>query len=349
MARALVSSGLPLPETKKDKAGLWGHASGRIWHREKDLLGRPGLDRLFAATSVEEIRRLLLEHKYPQKDTVLEMIGAERCEIYELLATIAPEDAYHVILLIEDEGLNLKTALKKSLLAGDTDKESFMDSLGTPSLISHEILWRSAVRAEKDCGIPEWAKVILSRAREAYMENYDAASIDRSLDRDLHAIIADMAADLDPDWLSGYFTRVRDLKNLESLLRARLRGMSESVFEASLLPDGIMERQEWLHYLKSDDQTIVDDLCDTPYKELSSYLVTYGEKGGAALFSRDRDSFLYSYLASGIKTLTGAPRVIAYIMARESEFKNTRLALSVLADGLDPEMVRPLRRDFQQG
>lgn len=348
MARAVVSSGLPLPEIKKDKAGLWGHASGRIWHREKDLLGRPGLDRLFAASSVDEIRRLLLEHRYPQKDTVLEMICAERCEIYELLATIAPDGGFHHVLLLGDEGHNLKTALKTSLLVDDPDKDSFMAALGNPSLINHEILWRSVVRGEKGCGMPEWADVLVTRARGAYAEDYDPATIDRSIDRDIHSIIADMAADLDTAWLSDYFVRVRDLRNLETLLRAKHRGLSEAAFDANLLPDGILDREEWLHYLKSDDQTVVDDLCDTPYKELSTHFASYGEKGGAALFTRDRDKLLYDYLAGGIKILTGAPRVIAYVMARECEFKNTRLALSVLADGLKAESVRPLRRDFQK-
>ncbi|HZK28942.1 MAG TPA: V-type ATPase subunit [Clostridia bacterium] len=348
MAKISKPAELPLPVTSKDKSGSWGHASGRIWSREKDLLGRAGVDRLYAATTVDEISRLLLEHRYPQKDTVLDMVHAERCQLYELLSEITPDDGFHHVLVLSNDAHNLKAALKMTLLEEEPDEEMFKSLMSRPSLLDSDLLWRSIVRGEKNIEMPEWANVVIARARQAYKADYDVASIDRSIDRDIHAMIARIASSLHDSWLTGYFAMVRDLKNFETLLRAHHRKMSDHVYESSLLADGLITRETWLSYYGADDQTCIDDLCDTPYKVMSSHFVTYKDKGGAALFSRDRDNLLYRYLARGMSTLSGAPRVIAYVMARESEFKNVRIALAVLVDGLKSESVRPLRRDFHR-
>lgn len=348
MANILKPSSLPLPETAKDKAGSWGHASGRIWYREKFLLGRAGFDRLYTVTSVDEVRRLLMEHGYPQEDTVPEMVNAERRQLYELFCEVTPEDGFLHVLLLRDDAHNLKTALKVSLLGDEPDEKTFESLMSRPSLLEPDILWHSVVRGEKDAVMSEWADFVIDRAREAYQADYDTASIDRSIDRDIHAMIVEMTCLLKDSWLSDYFAMVRDLTNFETLLRAKHRKMSEQLYGASLLADGIINRDEWLYYYRADDQTCIDDLCDTPYKVLSSHFVTYRERGGAALFSRDRDNLLYRHLVQGMTTLSGPPRVIAYVMARECEFKNVRIALSVLVDGLKSERIRPLRRDFQK-
>ncbi|HZK42292.1 MAG TPA: hypothetical protein VFD14_04890, partial [Clostridia bacterium] len=112
MARKLIWSPLALPLADKEKAGSWGHATGRIWYREKNLLGRSGLDRLYAASSEEEVKRLLLEHGYPQKDRALDMIAAECDQLYQLLSDITPDDGFYQILVLGRDARNLKLALK---------------------------------------------------------------------------------------------------------------------------------------------------------------------------------------------------------------------------------------------
>lgn len=349
MAKKLAPPPLPLPPTDKNKAGSWGHASGRIWSREKDLMGRSGLDRLYAASSEEEVKRLLLEHRYPQKETALAMLAAERDQLYQFLAEIVPDDGFYQLLLLGDDALNLKTALKIALLAPETDQDRFKSLMSRPSLLEGDLLWRALVRGEEETGLPDWAAQVAARARLAYGDAYDLAAIDRSVDRDMHSIRADLALSLKTPWLTAYGDMVRDLINLETLLRARQHKMSPELFAANLLPDGLIDRQEWLRYYENDNQVCIDDFCDTPYKGLSGHFVTYGDKGGPALFSLDRDQILAQHLESGCQTLSGAPRVIAYVMAREYEFKNIRLVMSSLAHGLDHGEVQALRRDFRKG
>ena len=349
MARKLTWSPLPLPLADKDKAGSWGHATGRIWYREKNLLGRSGLDRLYAASSEEEVKRLLLEHGYPQKDRALDMLAAECDQVYQLLSEITPDDGFYQILVLGRDALNLKLALKYALLVQDKDPEDFKSLMSRPALLDGDLLWRVLVGGEADMAFPRWAAEVAARARHAYGENYDAASIDRAVDRDIEAIRADLAIHLKADWISGYLDRVRDLTNFETLLRARHRKMSQALYESSLLAGGLIDHEAWVRYYHEDDQVCIDDLCNTPYKVLSAHFVSYGDEGGAALFSADRDKLLAHYLEAGVHSLSGAPRVIAYIMAREYEFKNIRLVMAAVADGLDRENIQALRRDFRKG
>ena len=348
MAKSVMTSKMPLPVADPQKAGSWGHAAGRIWVREKTLLGRTGFDRLFSLSSVDEIKRLLLEHGYPQQDTVEEMLIWAREELYELLAEIAPDDRFRQLLLLDDDAYNLKIALKTVLSGEAPEEERFTKKLSRPSLISHELLWRHAIRADKDAILPEWADYIMGRAREAFSSHYDFASIDRSVDYDIAAMKAKLAEPLKEPWLSRYFAMTRDLKNLETLLRAKHRKTAETVYEESLLPGGLIEKKRWIECFDADDQHCIDGLCDTPYKPLSSYFVFYREKGGAAAFAKDRDNLLYAELERGSSMLSGAQRVMAYFMARECEYKNIRLVLSILEDGLDRASVGTLRRDFQK-
>lgn len=346
MTKKADLTALPLPPAKEIKAGSWGHASGRIWYREKKLLGRSGLDRLYAAFSEEEVKRLLIEHDYPQKERGRAMVEAEREEVYRLLEEISPQEAYRQVFLLPGDGQNLKAALKYSQARGDKDPETFRSLMTRPSLLDHDLLWQFLVKGEGEEALAEWASSLVGRALEAFRTSCDPADIDRSIDRDLHRMRADLALSLKDDWLVSYLAMERDLVNLEALLRARQRGSGPDLLKADLLPEGAIRQEDWLALAGEKEEKAKDFLAKGPYKGLARYFATYGDRRGPALYSRDRDRLLYAYLAGGVKTLSGPARVIAYVMARESEFKNIRLALAALVDGLDREAVRTLRRDF---
>ena len=315
---------------------------------EKSLLGRAGTDRLFSLSSVDDVKRLLLEHGYPQQDSAEAMVREARGELYHLFSDIAPDDRYWQLLLMDDDALNLKVALKTMLAEEEPDEATFSAKLSSPSLISHELLWRHSVAADKDAPLPTWAKTVMTRAKEAYLRHYDMASVDRSIDHDIAWLKMKMVAPLGESWLKDYLSMTRDLVNLETLLRAKYRDIAISVFEESLLPDGLVDKETWLHCYLEEPSFCIDRLCGSPYMSLSSHFASYKEPGGAQAFSRDRDNLLYDKLERGMHMLSGAYRVMAYVMARESEYKNIRIALSMLQDGLDETSLSSLRRDFQK-
>jgi V/A-type H+-transporting ATPase subunit C len=327
--------------------GSWAHASGRIWVLERDLFGRSGLDRLYGVTSLDDIRGLLLEHHYPQKDSVVETLQAAHIGLYELLGEVAPEDGYRVALLLPADAHNVRVMLRESLRGEEAgDFESLAKLIRTPSLVEPELLWRALVAREKDALLPEWVTSIAEKARLAYAEHYDAVSIDLAVERRLHEILSAIASELDSCWFGKYMTMTRDLTNLETLVRSRLRRVNETLYNASLLPGGLIPEEQWRALYGRSDDEIAEQLEMTPYGSMIPLISSYGEQGGASNFSRERDILLYGHLSTGKEQLSGPERVLSYIMARELEIRNVKMVLSALANELGEEELIALRRDF---
>ncbi|HNZ63750.1 MAG TPA: V-type ATPase subunit, partial [Bacillota bacterium] len=337
-----------IPAIETQRFGSWVHASGRIWVLEKDLLGRSGLDRLYAAASFDEIRGLLLEHRYPQKDTLHEMLQAEAASLYEFLEEAAPDDGYRAALLLPADAHNLRVMLRESLHGEKAHSYRSLEKLvKQPSLINPETLWRALVSREREVALPPWLQAAADRAREAYAEQYDAVSIDLSVERDFHDMLRLIASKTRNEWFETYFTMVRDLTNLETLLRCRLRRCNESLYAASLLSDGAVTKDQWALF-QGGESDIAIQLEATPYRAMTAFVASYGERGVAAAFSRERDLLLYRHLSSGSKQLSSAERVLSYIMAREVEIRNIRIMMSALSDTLSGAEYTVLRRDYME-
>ena len=335
------------PVIEVQRYGSWAHASGRFWVLERDLFGRSGLDRLYGVTSLDDIRGLLLEHHYPQKDSVVETLQAAHIGLYELLGEVAPEDGYRVALLLPADAHNVRVMLRESLRGEEAgDFESLAKLIRTPSLVEPELLWRALVAREKDALLPEWVTSIAEKARLAYAEHYDAVSIDLAVERRLHEILSAIASELDSCWFGKYMTMTRDLTNLETLVRSRLRRVNETLYNASLLPGGLIPEEQWRALYGRSDDEIAEQLEMTPYGSMIPLISSYGEQGGASNFSRERDILLYGHLSTGKEQLSGPERVLSYIMARELEIRNVKMVLSALANELGEEELIALRRDF---
>lgn len=335
------------PVIDAQRFGSWAHASGRIWVLEKDLFGRSGLDRLYGASSLDEIRGLLLEHHYVQRDTVADTLRATHIATYELLDEIAPEDGYRIALLLPSDAHNVRVMLRESLRGEDAgDYASLARLIKVPSLIDPALLWRALVAREKDIWLPEWVMSIVEKARLAYAEHYDAVSIDLSVERGLHEMLGAIASRLDSEWFERYMTMTRDLINLETLVRSRLRQVNEALYDASLLPGGVISEEQWRALFDEGDNKIIDLLKETPYSPMIPFISSYGEHGSTFKFSHERDILLYNHLAGGAKMQSGPERVLSFVMAREVEIRNVKMVLSALTNELDDEEVVALRRDF---
>jgi vacuolar-type H+-ATPase subunit C/Vma6 len=293
--------------------GSWAHASGRIWVLERDLFGRSGLDRLYGVTSLDDIRGLLLEHHYPQKDSVVETLQATHIGLYELLGEVAPEDGYRVALLLPADAHNVRVMLRESLRGEEAgDFESLAKLIRTLSLVEPELLWRALVAREKDALLPEWVTSIAEKARLAYAEHYDAVSIDLAVERRLHEILSAIASELDSCWFGKFMTMTRDLTNLETLVRSRLRRVNETLYNASLLPGGLIPEEQWRALYGRSDDEIAEQLEMTPYGSMIPLISSYGEQGGASNFSRERDILLYGHLSTWKKSAPTISILLTY-------------------------------------
>ncbi|NLZ66714.1 MAG: V-type ATPase subunit [Clostridiaceae bacterium] len=320
---------LPLPTILQDKQGSWEFAAGRSWVLERNLLGKAGFERLNTAASQDDIRRILLEHHYPQKSTIKAMLADEYDAVFDFLKEVEPGDGFRTVLLLPRDAHNLKVFLKEELQGDDARSFNVLKpSLLDTSLIDPETLYEAVRGVKKDIKVPDWVPAVIQRAREAYNQHYDAAAIDISVDRDTETIRARLAEMLNAPWFSRALAMRRDLTNYETLLRSRLRGVSKSYFLFSLLPLGAISESVWHRLFDAEKEEIKEAFIGTPYASMNDYVDSYGDEGTATAFLQDGESLLAKEVAEGRREAADVRRVLYYVLTRVIEIRYARMALA---------------------
>ncbi|NMA18254.1 MAG: V-type ATPase subunit [Clostridiaceae bacterium] len=318
---------LPLPEIRQDKSGSWEFAAGRTWVLERNLLGKTGVERLNTATSQEDIRRILLEHHYPQKNTVESMLVDEYDAAFIFLKEVAPDDGFRTVLLLPRDAHNLKVFLKEELQGNNARPfDALKASLLGTTLLDPETLYDSVRGIKKDIKVPEWVPAVIRRARESYNQHYEAAVIDLSVDRDTETMRAQLAEMLGAPWFSRALAMRRDLTNYETLLRSRLRGVSKSRYLLSLLPSGLISEPVWQQLFDAEKGEIKSVFANTPYAVMSEFVDTYGEEDTAVAFLQERERLLAQEIAKGQREVADVRRVLYYVLTRVIEIRYARMA-----------------------
>ncbi|NLC88986.1 MAG: V-type ATPase subunit [Clostridiaceae bacterium] len=342
----LAAETLLLPPVKDKKIGSWGYAAGRIRSLEVHLFGKSGLDRLYAVDNEQDLRLLMQEHHYPQEEFNA-ALRKERVEAFSLLEQVAPQDGYRLALLLFSDVHNLKFMIKDNL---KRDKRRSLDEMShlllQPSLVDpaqlHELICGTRDRSDG----PGWIIPLIAAGEKAYSDTYEAAAIDRALDKIAHRLAAKMADQLNNGWFIRYFALQRDLINLETLLRVRSRSLSETLYKESLLPSGLISEELWQSLYQAENEKISRVLNATPYRDLAAYTEDYSGGGQAANFVRDRDQILIDHIEKGRHVLSGPELVLSYVLAREYEIKNLRIVDAAIRNHLSPEQRNALRRDL---
>ncbi|HHV41404.1 MAG TPA: V-type ATPase subunit [Clostridiaceae bacterium] len=329
--------------TNYKKSEPWRYATGRIRALENSLLGQEGLDRVFMATDEDAISHVLVEYGY-QSGEIEAALKVEKINLDRLFQAIAPDHRYRELLLSFTDGHNLKTLLKERLAADQP--RSFIELkylMLTPSLVEPERL-NQALLDDDFFALPAWIPQLAAEAEAAYNTSYDAARIDLTVDRGLHSLAADQALELNNAWLVEWLEIKRDLINLETLLRSRLRNIGPQLFLDSLLPAGKLSH-DWLEKARiMETGELVRKVSRGYYSDLAKFVDTYGDFAVSSEYGSAGDKILMRHIHEGGKSLNGPEVTLAYILGREMEMKNIRIALSVLRNALPVTRAKALRR-----
>lgn len=325
------------------KSVSWRYATGRIRSLEVGLMGLEGQNRLFQAQDENSMSIVMAEYGY-QQSSVEKALQAEQKRLDLLLEQVAPDDRYRDIILSFTDGQNLKTLLKEKLAAKKPrEYEEIAYLMQTPSALEPARL-NKAVEEEDFYGLPAWIKEMITEAEAAYNTAYDAARIDLSVDFYLHQRAAAIADEIGNSWFSTWLALKRDLINLETVLRSKLRKLGDKIFEDSLLPAGKLSHELLFLLKKMTAAELELALKKSFYHELAGFARSYGEAGKASEYSSAGDLILIRHIYAGGKSLNGPEVTLAYIFGRQMEMKNIRIALSALLNRLPAARVQNLRR-----
>ncbi|NLK02296.1 MAG: V-type ATPase subunit [Clostridiaceae bacterium] len=331
-----------LPKNYK-KSTPWRYATGRIRALEMGLMGREGQDRMFMAPDEDALSHVLVEYGYQQGE-IEPALEAEKVRLDRILSEVAPDERYRELLLSFTDGQNLKTLLKEKLAAEHPRTFAELSYLMLkPAQVDPEHLSR-AVQEDDFRRLPEWIPVLAREAEAAYTASYDAARIDLTIDKGLHQRALEQVSELKNAWLTEWLILRRDLINLETLLRSRLRNLGAKLFADSLLPAGELSHSWLKKALDMGSGELKWHLIRSSYRSLAGFVEEYGNPGVSSAYSSAGDELLMQHIHEGGKSLNGPEITLAYLFGREMEMKNIRIALSALRNRLPEARVKTLRR-----
>jgi vacuolar-type H+-ATPase subunit C/Vma6 len=317
--------------------GSWRYAAGRIRSLEVQLLDRAALDRLAAAEDSAQLMHILEEAGYRGR-TLDEMLGNEAARLDTLIREVSPDPEFADILLLEQDGHNIKLVLREKASPDNRPFERYADLFLDPSSVRPKQL-DMLIREGKLSELPAALAKAAEAGRDAYSESYDTARLDVAVDKAIAEAMLEEADRLENVWFSEYLTAQRDLKNLETLYRARRREMGRALYEDSLLPDGVLKKAVWKSLYDADVSEILEVLEKTPYRDLAPAFEKelQGEQGDFSLLA---DSFLIRHLRKARGVLSGPEIPLAYVLSRLFEMKTARLMAAAVRHGIPVERRR---------
>ncbi|NLW10802.1 MAG: V-type ATPase subunit [Clostridiaceae bacterium] len=344
----------------------YGYATGRIRALEASLLSPSDMSRVFEARQPEDISRVIQDKGYASGD-IEDALRARHSETYEIMQQIIPDTDFIEALLLFNDCHNLKVVIKY-LSAWWTENSSENENsaalpesdpslawhglenmLRTPSLVEPSKLFR-AVRDRKPEMIPDWLYELAGKGAEVWLKTYDTGNVDMIIDRGAWERASSIAGSLGNSFFIGYMALRQKLLGLEILLRCRaLRTGKEYLAKAiPPVPTDIREKLLEAYDLESDKITsIIDELGlnrSFSEPEQTKILQEYGEPGTAAAYNRIADEVLADWLKKASNVLRGPEVPVAYLLRRELEIKNIRIALTCLRNGVPPAQARELAR-----
>lgn len=305
-------------------------------------MDRQALDRLMAATSEADVRHLMDEHGYVEGD-IEKALKTEEKRLYDLVYEISPDPPYMDLIRLEEDLHNVKVGLRKRLVSPDEPLSEYRHLYRDSGLFSWQKLDQD-LRASDLSSYPTWLQEAVRSAKEVYQETLDPARIDLTADKIVAHYQKERAAELDSEWLVRYFALVFDLKNAETLYRARRRDIGRAIYEMSLLPDGLIDRATWLQLFDDELTDVPAYLAAGPYKGLAEMVEHELQHERDGNWSQAADLMLMEHLRETKRFLTGPEVPLGFLLSRRQEIRSLRLIEAAIRNGLPEGKRRQLVR-----
>lgn len=344
----------------------YGYATGLIRAMETKLLSHQDLARVFDARQVDDILQIMQDAGYEIGDAE-QSLHKEAHSIYELLRQIMPDRGFSDALLLFNDCHNLKVVLKylsvwwvklkpddsKSIRipesAGDLAFQGMEKMIRLPSIVEPAKLF-SSIRDRSPDLIPEWLYNLALKASELFLQTYDTGRMDMLIDKTAWEQAMNIAKNLNNDFFTGYLQLRADLINFEILFRCRSLKTGKDYMLQALLNQSSMPVVQFVSAYEMDNDELKIWLKNNPIMDkISEEIIAelaegYGKTGVAARYNRLADEKIMDWLDKAKMVLRGPEIPLSYLLKRELEIKNLRIALTCLRNGIAPAHARELAR-----
>ena len=247
--------------------------------------------------------------------------------LHSVIDVAAPPEILTAPLRYAYDAQNLKAAVKCRAL--DKDPALLLSDNGTVSA-------KQALRAASDgdfSAYPEHMASAATEAAEQLAATGDPQQVDLILDRAVFADMARAADDSGLDYLAELVKTKADSANIGAFLRCVRQNKNRLYFEKLFLPGGTLDKDFFLACYDDTPDKLLAALAFTAYSDLSGAAdAAEAEKAGEELYTGK------AYEAQRIPF--GAELVICYLIRKEYEIKNVRIALAGKSCGLAADTIK---------
>lgn len=317
--------------------------STRIRALERSLLTRERMERMLEAPTAADAAKVLVECGYPEVETVTvdsvnDLLAQARARLFDDLYLFAPDRNIIDVFKVKYDYHNAKVLLKSEARGVDADR-----LLVDTGRVKPEFL-RERIRSSDFRGLPGRLGSATAQARETLGTTGDPQLSDFVLDRAYFDDMFDLAAKTGSDFLAGYVRINIDVANLKSLVRTLRMGKDVDFLKGVLFTGGNIDVGRILNAVNSG--ATLEDLYAT------SVLKDAAEAGTACLsgasltqFEKLCDDAIMAHVGNARYVAFGEAPLVAYLVARESEFTAVRIIMTGRLAELPVDVIRERLRE----
>ncbi|MBQ2915807.1 MAG: V-type ATPase subunit [Clostridia bacterium] len=252
---------------------------------------------------------------------------------YSLVTSIIGSSELVTLLKVRYDFQNLKALIKAERLGISPD--SMLVDSGNISLKALKDGFRERDKKLLD-GVIE---SVSEKAIKESSETGDPQKIDLIADKACFEYIMSRSKKSGFDFLSDYFNAKADLTNIMIFVRCRRMGKDTEFFSYALLPyAGAVKLEKLKEYYNRPVEDFYEMLSSTPYRKV------FEDFDFENISVSAMESNITEYLNSLVRKMNsvafGPQVVVGFLLAKENEISNIRIALSAVASGMDPEKAK---------
>lgn len=306
---------------------------------ENTLLTAEQFEQLITAKSYDEEVKLLqsygygeLEPKHPEAvDADLTLV---RAEALEELGTLLPDPAVLDVFRIKYDYHNIKVMLKAEVM--NVSPGAMLTDLGR---ISVEELY-VAQRDNDGSNLPGRLASAVFVGRDVLSKTRDPQLMDVAVDKWYFRDLLETAESVRSSFLTGYVRLHIDAVNLRTLVRTLRMGKDEDFLRGVLVKGGEVAREDVLRICAARGAGLVELYAPTGLAAAAEEGAKIVRGGALTTFEKLCDDALTAYLDRARLIPFGEEPVLAYLVARETEYTNLRIILMGRMAGVPADVIR---------
>ena len=252
---------------------------------------------------------------------------------YSLVTSIIGSSDLVSLLKVRYDFQNLKALIKAEMLGISADS-MLVDSGNIPLPMLKDGFRERSVKL-LDGAIASVSEAAIKEASETG----DPQRIDLIADKACFEYIMARSEKSGFDFLSDYFKAKADLTNIMIFVRCRRMGKDQTFFANALLPySGAVKIEHLKEYYGRSFEDLYSMLSSTAYRKVFEGLDP--EVISVSVLESRISDYLNGLVRKMNSVAFGPQVVVGFLLSKENEVSNIRIALSSVVSGIDPEKTK---------